>query len=85
MAYETPQSHGLYGKVMENVPEVYRKLEERGMRSPSDSAAVIYEAVVAKHPRNFYWDTWKTWLSMFMMAWIPTSILDGVHVSLDKI
>eukprot|EP00210_Caulerpa_lentillifera_P003612 g3447.t1 len=72
----------LYGKLLKNFPSAIEKSKKLGVADPSASSSVIYKALTVKNPRNFYWDTWGTWLSMLVTGLLPTWLVDKALHSL---
>eukprot|EP00210_Caulerpa_lentillifera_P003607 g3442.t1 len=74
----------LYGTLTNGVLSVIKAFENIGIADPSASSSVIYEAITSKNPRNFYWDTWGTWINATITGLLPTWMVDKALSSLFK-
>eukprot|EP00210_Caulerpa_lentillifera_P003608 g3443.t1 len=74
----------LYGTLTNGVLSVIKAFEKIGLADPSASSSVIYEAITSRNPRNFYWDTWGTWINATIAGLLPTWMVDKALSSLFK-
>jgi len=70
------KGYDLYGKLMQAVPSAFEKGKKGGMASTSVTSSVIYSAITVRNPRNFYWDTWRSWFMTCIAGLLPTWMAD---------
>eukprot|EP00210_Caulerpa_lentillifera_P008394 g8006.t1 len=61
-----------YQPLMQSFEKQGKKFE-KGAALPTSSSAVIYRALTAWSPKYIYYDTWKTYFTAKILAWMPRS------------
>jgi len=70
-------AHDFYGKDLENIREVAKKLKKHSVESKV-VAEVIHQALTARNPKPMYYDSWRSYLTTQVYSWMPTSWFDAM-------